>query len=186
MSLADLSAIASQVQTDLKRKFPLFRMFNPSRAKTKSLSDSAKSAKRQRLGRACVVCGKEGASISHLLKNPEQCRSNGIQWDDTNFIMLCGTEGAEGTCHHLFDTQQMSFVHVSGADSSNWIVIGGGAKHHGKRITIASTPHRRVLHAHFVRADMTDALDIPADSELEARSRDSLSITPLSTSCAAD
>ena len=61
----------------------------------------------------------------------------------SNWLILCGTKGAEGTCHHAFDTFKMGFWN----NSNRWQVVGG--KHDGKPVELKSNPHKVVLQAHL-------------------------------------
>lgn len=174
-----LDAAVAIGEASLKRRFETHTYFNAGGKSTKGLSNGQKSAKRKRLGTCCVVCGADGASIAHILNTEEKCGRAGVEFDDSNFIMLCGSKGQRNTCHDAFDNQQMSFMHVSRADSTQWLVVGGGERH-GKVVTIRSRPHRRVMHGHLTRAMITNALCVPSDYEPPSEGR--ISDSPLSTS----
>lgn len=99
---------------------------------------------------ACCVCGTtENVTVAHILKHRDSCAAIGLPWDASNFIPLCGTRGVYGSCHHLFDTFQMSFIYTKSA--STWSVVGGGIGKHNKAVIFPTQPHKLALHTHLAR-----------------------------------
>ena len=106
-TLAGLDGIA---EGRLKRKFFQHVAFNPTDSKTEHPSTTKKQRMRRELGEKCVVCGKDG-TLAHLLRTQALATAARVQWDITNYVLLCGHLGDRGSCHHLFDVGKMSFVH---------------------------------------------------------------------------
>lgn len=145
----------------LSERFSQHRIFNRVSGATTERPTN-KSQIRGACGTKCVVCGQSPASVAHLLRSSSQCSELGVNWDSTNFIALCGSEGAAGTCHDMFDKFRISMVHATGRDRTHWVVVGG--PNHKKHIVVPSAPHRCVLHAHYTHAVRRGALDVdPTD-----------------------
>jgi hypothetical protein len=108
-------------------------------------------------GNKCAICEKEDdLTVAHILKSEEQCRSLNIPWDNSNFITLCGNLGKDGSCHHYFDSFQVSLIHLKSYELNQWVVAGG--KCHGKVVTLATNPRKRALHAHFTKCFLDESL----------------------------
>ena len=157
--------------TFLRDKYRV-EVFNSGLGKSKTVKSNIKIALLSMFDNKCAVCETaSNISVAHILKREEDCKKLKIPWDYSNFLVLCGTDGEQGTCHHLFDNFQMSFVHSKA--TSQWVVIGGGAGRHAKTVILASSPHKRALHAHFTRCVVTKSLvgfqveDLPVEGDLE-------------------
>jgi hypothetical protein len=159
----------------LRRKYS-HSLFNPHKVKSESCTSNMKQDVKRIYGVKCAICDRtDNLSVAHILKSSEQCANLKIPWDNSNFITLCGYKGQDTTCHHYFDTFQVSFLHIKGYDLNRWVVAGG--PHHGKLVTLATYPRKRALHAHFtkcyldeslidfVKSYTFDDLDISDDSE---------------------
>eukprot|EP01012_Entosiphon_sulcatum_P031915 TRINITY_DN40638_c0_g1_i1.p1 TRINITY_DN40638_c0_g1~~TRINITY_DN40638_c0_g1_i1.p1 ORF type:complete len:258 (+),score=29.17 TRINITY_DN40638_c0_g1_i1:16-789(+) len=126
----------------------------------------------------CMVCGTtEDVSNAHILDGVSRDLMQ-LPNDATNFLRLCGQYRkrrlGQPTCHDLFDSHKMAFVHVHGADNSQWTVLGGTVETHGKTVTLATMPHRRALNARFRHAKATGSLQIP-EGAIQIRKADELS-----------
>ena len=179
-----LADVAARTNYDLEERFSAYRCFAPTFDKTDTLSSNSTQAKKKRANIArchteqCVVCGEPyevggpensnpKVSVAHILKNAKFCKGVGVNFYDTgdcsNFLLLCGVESKEDSCHGQFDKFRMSFRHVrSNQDMTKWLVIGGGWRH-GILVTLKSKPHRRVMHAHLFRALRERTLNIPEE-----------------------
>jgi hypothetical protein len=159
-TLADRDDLETMV---LRRRFP-HQLFNTDDEKQTSCASSNTKQEIQQLYDAkCAVCStNNGLSVAHILKTQKDCEDLGMQWNQ-NFITLCGSQGEKGTCHHLFDTFQMSFMHLTGNDMTHWIVVGGFDRH-GTEVILPNAPSRRALHAHLTHCEILDSLKCPPDA----------------------
>ena len=161
----------------LQKRFVLYRQYLPDHVTTSELSSNKTTATDRKrrisdiLGNACVVCKREyvrgpnnPVGVAHIVKTRTRCEENGLTFYDkedvSNFLLLCGVESEENSCHGQFDTLKMSFRHVTNKDSRQWVVIGGGWRH-GIMTIINSKPHRRALHAHLTFGLVNKLLNIP-------------------------
>ena len=174
-ALGDNTAIVNYL---LQKRFPLHKQYVIRRARISDLGSNSQhhGEKKKRIADvlrgACVVCkrpcepGKGNpVEVVHIVKREPDCTKHKLTFyaadDVSNFLLLCGVDSMENSCHGQFDTFKMSFRHVtSNKDRTQWVVIGGGWRH-GIRATIDSKPHRRALHAHLVVGLVHDVLDIP-------------------------
>ena len=162
--VTSLSALDGLVTMSLRNRF-LPELFNPKDDKTCVASSKLAKYVRDKFSSQCCVCGsQENVTVAHILKRKEDCLILQLQWDASNFIALCGTEGQRGTCHNLFDKEMMSFAHISGEDGTKWSVVGGGG-YHKKQVTLTTCPHKRVLHSHLTRCHLNKSLIFSSDAE---------------------
>eukprot|EP00754_Rhynchopus_humris_P017706 Rhum_TRINITY_DN14580_c0_g1::Rhum_TRINITY_DN14580_c0_g1_i5::g.93568::m.93568 len=95
----------------------------------------------------CMVCGAPAPAVAHLLPNEAVCRRLGVPFDESNFLLLCGTKEEVGTCHHDFDTKQFGFQHMPNGKPHEWRVLGG--PHSLAMVNLWTNPHARVIAAHL-------------------------------------
>jgi hypothetical protein len=158
--LADVDDIETMA---LRRRFP-HTLFNANDDKeTSAASSKLKQTVRDTHGARCVVCSSTQATVAHILKTREDCRKVDMKWEQ-NFLLLCGSHGEKNTCHHMFDTFQMSFMHATGdKDMTRWVVVGGG-DWNGRVVTLPNAPRRRAMHAHLTKCEINSSLKLPADA----------------------
>jgi len=166
--LADLEDLLAM---KLRKKFRP-ELFNSGNGKSDSAQEHLQSAVKGLSHNRCAVCGTtENLSVAHIMKKIADCETLGCSFGASNFIVLCGSLGEAGTCHHYFDNFQMSFGHVSG----KWNVVGG--KHHGREVVLPTNPPKRFLHSHFARCVLNKSLigvdgDFAADLEFSDESEE--------------
>jgi hypothetical protein len=143
--------------------------------RSSNISDSLATALRG-ISPQCMVCGRtDKVTNAHILKNDDLGPLR-LRNDVTNYLRLCGTFREKDTCHDMFDKGSMAFAHVHGADNTQWVVIGGNEKVHGKPVTLATQPHRRALVSRYRHALESRQLQIPAGA-LSVRPDEELSET---------
>jgi hypothetical protein len=135
----------------------------------------------KKYGEICAVCEAKSEanrviSCAHILNSRVACTQLGIEWNERNFLYLCGTCGDEGSCHDAFDKGKMSFMHVSG-DTTLWKVIGGGPDRHGRTVDLKSNPYKRTLHTHLARCVVINSLDIPNEANSSSIDPDEVSVS---------
>ncbi len=152
------------------RRFISPKLFNNDDVRSDTIPNCLRSNKKKKSEemKMCFVCQtQEDISNAHILKTEEQCKSLGLKYDRSNFLFLCGSRGKVGTCHHLFDLFQMSFVQTIDTPQDSimtWQVVGGG-HFHGRIVDFPSRPHRRALHAHFLKAYQSESLIMLEDGD---------------------
>ena len=114
-------------------------------------------------GDACMVCGAATPTVAHLLPNEGVCRRFGVPFDESNFLLLCGTKDELGTCHRGFDTMQFGFQHMPNGQPHEWRVLGG--RFNLSLVNLWTNPHVRVLAAHLAEVILAGVLT-PVHSEM--------------------
>jgi len=161
-SLGDVDGIFAMAL----RKNYMPKCYNSLRGKTNSATSNMKNYVMSEYGNKCAVCqSQENVTVAHILKRKKDCSLLKVEWDASNFIALCGTEGEVGTCHSLFDNFQMSFVH--GDNIGGWRVVGGKKEYHEKLVNLATNPPKRSLHSHFARCVLNESLSCDDDEDYD-------------------
>lgn len=115
----------------------------------------------------CVVCGwkfgvaatypEEAARIhkvsaAHILSSEKDCKRLGVDFDQTNFLPLCGAKDEVPSCHSAFDRRLLCFVKCAGEDHDRWTIMASDSLYRQfnmKEIDLQQfKPHRRCLHSH--------------------------------------
>jgi hypothetical protein len=111
------------------RQFYKPEAFNEGDDKTSRVSSGIKRNVKRKASefgydKMCWICetNQIECSVAHIIRNKTiLLNSFGLPWDTTNFLILCGIKGAKGTCHHLFDNFQISFIYVeNNATGDTW------------------------------------------------------------------
>jgi hypothetical protein len=101
--------------------------------------------------------------LAHLLKNKRRAKEASdftrgkfgftIEFDERNFLMLCGRKGWEGSCHDAFDKMQVTLVYD---EADRWAILTvAGTPYEflqARRVVLNPRPHKIVIHAHFAIA----------------------------------
>jgi len=154
-SLGDVDDIFAMA---LRKKY-MPKCYNSMRGKTNSATSNMKNYVLGEYGNKCAVCqSQDNVTVAHILKRKQDCSLLKVEWDASNFIALCGTEGEVGTCYSLFDNFQMSFVYITSVDAAGWRVVGGKSEYHQKLVNLATNPPKRSLHSHFARCVLNESL----------------------------
>ena len=150
-----LESVESALVFYLRSNFRI-DLFNPTPGlKTSVASSSLQGNVKTAYNHKCAVCETDqNITNAHILRHRSQVEQLWLQWDSSNFIALCGTEGEAGTCHSLFDSYQMSFIHLRSIQS--WVVVGGPRS--GTRVQLNTNPHKAALHAHFAKCVLLKSL----------------------------
>jgi hypothetical protein len=155
-----------------RNAFPDHKLFNNS-AKSSNVPGPMKTHIRNMYDNKCAVCQKPNnitntaVTVAHIIKTPDQKsleRLGARKYN--NLIMLCGTHGEKGTCHHLFDNFRMSFIHVPGGDMTQWLVVGGPVGMHGQQVCLPNAPPRRALHVHLAHCEQKGTLEAPREASV--------------------
>ena len=128
----------------------------------------------------CVVCGwKLGVaatypgeaarihkvSAAHILSSEKDCGRLGVDFDQTNFLPLCGAKDEMPSCHSAFDRRLLCFVKCAGEGHDRWTIMATDSLYvqfNMKEIDLQQfKPHRRCLHSHALHCIQTNQVIIP-------------------------
>jgi hypothetical protein len=134
-----------------------------------TIADAIRNSGSKYFRGCCWVCGKTknqlmkiynkpvDVTIAHIIKTKKLLREKfNLGWDASNFLFLCGTQGAIGTCYDYFSNFQMSFMYKNEKVDEIWIVLGG--PYSGKEVVLHSKPHKRTLYSHLTRCIINKSL----------------------------
>lgn len=101
---------------------PRLRMFNDEVSTNVESTASFKSYVRRKYKHACVMCGTtEGLTVAHLIANndredysvfqPPRYKTVFNPESIRNRILICGVKSRVGTCHNMFDNQNVTIFY---------------------------------------------------------------------------